>query len=245
MKKLSVQMWSLKDYAEKDLDSALVAVKAAGFDGVELAGMYGLTAAELKGKLDKHGLKASGAHIGLDNFSNFEQLAADAKVLGYADIIVPSLDVQKLYSDTDAIVAGLNQAAQKCKAAGLRLGYHNHEFEFKDGINYLYVFADGVKDMLFEVDVFWLKAAEQDYFEIYKRLGSRINILHIKEMNPKGIWEPNPVPGEGVARIGEILAHAKDKGAIEWLVLEAENLKNTDYKEYLKKSAQYIKKQIA
>jgi sugar phosphate isomerase/epimerase len=237
-------MYSLREQAEKDLDGTLAAVKAAGFDGVELAGMYGLSAGELRAKLDARGLKASGAHIGLnDILHSFERTAADARALGFADAVVPSLDAAELYAKTDGIVADFNRAAALCKKAGLRLCYHNHNFEFKGGVNYLYVLADGVPELRFEADVFWLKAADISFSEVSRRLGARLAILHIKEMNPKGVWEPNPLLGEGVSGIAEILEYAKRRKEIEWAVLEMEKL-DVDYRDYLKAAARYMTERL-
>jgi sugar phosphate isomerase/epimerase len=237
--KISVQMYSLREETKKSLDEPLKAVKAAGFDGVELAGMYGLSAAELKEKLDAHGLKVSGAHNGLSEIlDNFDKVVSDAAVLGFKDVIVPSVNSEELYSSTAALLERFKKAEALCKKAGLRIGYHNHNFEFKDGKNYLYTLADGVKGLDFETDIFWLKAAGVDFFEVAKRLGDRLTTVHIKEMNAAGVDAPNPPLGTGTSDSLKVLKYAASH-KIGWAVLEMEKL-DEDYKDYLKSAAKFL-----
>ena len=60
MKKFTVgiQLHSLRDDMEKDMDATLKAVKEMGYDYVEFAGYFGKTAEEVKALLDKYDLKA-------------------------------------------------------------------------------------------------------------------------------------------------------------------------------------------
>jgi len=65
--KFGIQLYSLKDeIAKRGVDEIFALVKRAGFDCVEFAGFYGLTPAEMKALLDKHGLEGESAHIGID-----------------------------------------------------------------------------------------------------------------------------------------------------------------------------------
>ena len=61
--KFCVQLYSLRDIAQqKGAEGALAAVAAAGYDGVEFAGFYGMTAAALRELLDRYSLVALSAH---------------------------------------------------------------------------------------------------------------------------------------------------------------------------------------
>ena len=46
--KVGLQVYSIRDVAEKDFEGAMKAVKEMGYDGVELAGMYGIPATEIR-----------------------------------------------------------------------------------------------------------------------------------------------------------------------------------------------------
>ena len=59
-----VQMYSVRDVTEKDMEKALKAVSDIGYRFVEFAGFFGHPAAEIKAMLDHYGLKVSGTHTG-------------------------------------------------------------------------------------------------------------------------------------------------------------------------------------
>ena len=50
---VALQLYSVRDAASADLADTLAKVKAMGYDGVELAGTYGMTAVEVKKILDE------------------------------------------------------------------------------------------------------------------------------------------------------------------------------------------------
>lgn len=240
--KIAVQLWSLKEYTKVSPDAALEDVKKAGFDGVEFAGgMYGLTAERLRAKLDALGLTVCGAHIGLDDvLKDFKRTAADAAALGHKNIVVPWLEPNALRKNPAEFTAKLNKAAALCGKEGLNLVYHNHAFEFENGENYLYTFADAVPALLFEPDIFWLKAAGLDFFDVAARLYGRIALLHVKELSPLGTDAPNPPLGGGISDTAKILKYAKTNEKIKWTILEVEKF-GSDYPSYLKVSAKFMK----
>ena len=61
--KTAIQLYTLRNEAKKDLEGVLKTVSDAGYDGVELAGLYGLNGDQMKALLDKYGLRAISAHI--------------------------------------------------------------------------------------------------------------------------------------------------------------------------------------
>src|SRR5690554_6552586 len=79
---VALQLYSVRDYAERDLESSLQKVREIGYDGVELVGLYGHTPAEVKILLDDIRLNPISAHVPLD-----EMLADPHKIIGdYAQI---------------------------------------------------------------------------------------------------------------------------------------------------------------
>ena len=55
--KVGLQLYSVRQDMEQDMDKTLGAVKAMGYDYVEFAGYFGKSAEEIKALLDKHGLQ--------------------------------------------------------------------------------------------------------------------------------------------------------------------------------------------
>ena len=61
---VAVQMFSVRDAAEKELAETLKKIKEYGYDGIELAGLYGKTPEEIKELCLDIGLTPISAHIG-------------------------------------------------------------------------------------------------------------------------------------------------------------------------------------
>ena len=65
-----IQMYSLRDITGQDLDGALAAVAAMGYETVEFAGFFGHSAEDVAAMLAKYNLKCSGTHSGLGDLLN-------------------------------------------------------------------------------------------------------------------------------------------------------------------------------
>ena len=60
--KLGLQLYTIRDEMEKDMDACLKKVKEMGYECVEFAGFFGKSAEEVKAILDKYGLEAVSSH---------------------------------------------------------------------------------------------------------------------------------------------------------------------------------------
>jgi sugar phosphate isomerase/epimerase len=123
----------------------------------------------------------------IDERYTFDQALAVAKEGGIPNVVfnyLPpkergELDYYRSLSDK------LNSAAEKCRAAGLRLWYHNHNFEFmpKPGGRPIDVLLERFDPKLIslEVDLFWLSMAGIDPAAFVRENASRIVALHLKD----------------------------------------------------------------
>ena len=68
---VAVQVYSVRDNAERDFAGTMKQIKEIGYDGVELAGLYGLEPAAVKAAIEDAGLVALSAHV------PFQDLVAD------------------------------------------------------------------------------------------------------------------------------------------------------------------------
>jgi hypothetical protein len=64
--KVAVQLYSVRDLCAKDLAGTVAAIGKMGYKGVEFAGYYGKSAADLRKMLDDNGLVCCGTHTGLE-----------------------------------------------------------------------------------------------------------------------------------------------------------------------------------
>lgn len=60
---IAIQLWSVQDACQEDFFGTLEHLAEMGYDGVEFAGYYGRSAADLKAKLAELGLGIAGSHI--------------------------------------------------------------------------------------------------------------------------------------------------------------------------------------
>ncbi|GAC1383034.1 MAG: hypothetical protein NVSMB30_30610 [Hymenobacter sp.] len=178
--KVGLQLYTLRDYIGKDVKGVLAKVAHAGYNEVETFGyspqshFWGLTPKEFKATLAGYGLTTSSGHYEMSSFfgeGNSDALKAyleAAATCGQTYIVVPHLDekLRKTPDDFKAIAEKVNQAGEMCKAAGLRLAYHNHDFEFKPvaGTTLYDVLLRETQPSLvdFELDLYWVVRAGQD-----------------------------------------------------------------------------------
>jgi sugar phosphate isomerase/epimerase len=78
-----------------------------------------------------------------------------------------------------------NKWGEQVKRAGMRFGFHNHNYEFRrfgdtTGFDALISRTDA-NLVCMEMDCYWIVQAGQDPVEMFKRLGGRIQLLHLKD----------------------------------------------------------------
>ena len=80
---VGLQLYTVRDQAAKDLDGTLAAVAGAGYHLVETAGLYNLSAADLRAKFDAHGIRTVSGHYPLADIEKSpDTVFATAKTLG-------------------------------------------------------------------------------------------------------------------------------------------------------------------
>ena len=134
--KVGLQLYSVRAEMEKDFEGTLKAVKDMGYDYVEFAGFYGKSTKEVKELLDKIGLTAISVHEGSGNFNEKGQEAIDyLKDVGVKYCAVPWYNKDEMENNWDAMVEDFKKFSAALKNAGIKLLYHNHDFEFKKDEN--------------------------------------------------------------------------------------------------------------
>ena len=85
-----LQLYSVRDFTEQDLECTLKKVAELGYRYVEFAGFFGPSAEEVKAMLDRYGLIVSGTHSGLGDLdADFAGTVKYHKTLGNTNYIVP------------------------------------------------------------------------------------------------------------------------------------------------------------
>ena len=221
---IALQLWTVRDLAAADLPGTLTAVAAAGYRSVELAGLPEIATDDLAELLEKAALRPVAAHVGIDLLrTGLDEVATRHVGLGCDRIIVPWLAEEERRTADDArrLASELNGFGRQLADRGIRLGYHNHAFEFAslDGTTVWDVLLGELgPDVELELDVFWASVGGRDPAAVIRDLGSRIRLLHMKDRAAGP--EPRDAPaGDGVLDFPGIVAAARDAG-VEWFVAE-------------------------
>lgn len=252
-----IQLYSLRDQLPKDVKGVIEKVAKAGYKEVETfgyskqGGYWGLDAKAFNSLLKANGLITASGHYDLNSFfvegkkEELNSYIEAAKITGQSYIIVPSIDgsILKSKSDFEKVAANLNKAAEICKGAGLKLGYHNHNFEWKpaDGTTFYDTILKETDPALvhMEMDIFWVVRAGQDPIKIFAKHPGRFALVHIKDRD-KTNTDINTEIGKGSIDFKTIIPKAKAAGVTHF-IMEQENYINIDPYVSIKESCDYMK----
>ncbi|MDR3050866.1 MAG: sugar phosphate isomerase/epimerase [Oscillospiraceae bacterium] len=219
---IALQLYSIRDLLEKDVWGTLAQVKAAGFDGVEFAGFFDLSARELRARVMDLGLTPFAAHIPLQRFAQEEaQATADyVAALGLAYAIVPwtRADTVEDCQQTNSLLRAVTPVFA---ARGVGVGYHNHRQEFaRLGPQNRYaldIIADGL-DGVVELDTAWAQAAGVDPAAYAATLGQRVGPIHAKDLNRDYTGGPDEKPnvniGQGIVDFSALFTVLRSAGTL-------------------------------
>ncbi|WP_394776805.1 sugar phosphate isomerase/epimerase family protein [Flavobacterium sp.] len=259
-KEIGLQLYTLREELPKNVKATLEKVATTGFTTVETYGFsikdqfWGLSPIELKRILDANGLKAFSGHYNLGSFladGNTTELKAAieaAKILKSEYLTIPWVDepFRKNIHDYNVIAKRLNEAGKICANSGLKLAYHNHDFEFQkhdDITGYEILLNETDKNLVyFELDLYWIIHSGNDPVKLFKQNPDRFKMWHVKDMD-KINSALNTEVGSGTIDFKTIFMEAKKSGMKHFFV-EQENNYNPNPFESIKKSCDFIAKNL-
>lgn len=208
VKNMGLQLYTLRDPLKADVAATIKAVAEAGYKQVE---PYGFPDADAMFAAAKdNGLAVNSTHFDWnsivmakdDALPDFRKIVDKAKEAGVSNLVIPFVQ-DNLRKDLDgykSLAEKFNKAAAITKEAGIQLAYHNHAFEFipmaggKTGYD---VFTEEFSpDMMFEIDVFWVKLADVDPAALIEKLKGRVSQLHLKDLKTGTKLPQYKSPGE-------------------------------------------------
>jgi sugar phosphate isomerase/epimerase len=216
--RLGLQLYTLRTEMQKGVDAVLERVAAIGYREVEFAGYFNREPAVLRAKLDSLGLTAPACHLDLSAVEGgFNATATAAKTIGHRDMIVASVPGKELASAASikALAARFNEIGKRAHDAGLRLGYHNHNVEFKavEGIVPYDILVGETDPALvdFEMDIYWITQAGHDPLAYFAKYPGRFKFVHVKDSAGPPSHEMRDV-GAGTINWKAIFAKSKQAG---------------------------------
>jgi len=237
-KLLDVKPYGLQLYTLRDILSDNTKVKSTieqlvqwGYTDFESYGyskgkMFGMTSKEFNDFVKGLGARVVSGHYGPDVIKNeWKKAVEDAQYAGQEYMVLPYIDEKERTADGyKKIIELVNKGAETTKSAGIRMGYHNHDFEFKpvekvEGQNGFEMLLAGLDPNLvsFELDLYWVVRAGQDPEAIFMKYPGRFEQWHVKDMD-KADPSKNADIGTGSIDFTKLFEHASHAGMKHWYV---------------------------
>lgn len=204
---IGLQLYTIRDDIAADPRRALERVGQLGFRTVEPYGLPELADLYAAG-LPASGLTAPSAHasiIGREPGAAPDLRATldAAERLGVHTVVEPSTRAAAWRDPREVgrMADVLNAAAELGAERGIRIGYHNHDGEFRartGAVSALEHFA-GLLDprIVLELDAYWAMAGGERLLPLIGRLADRIRLLHVKDGTLAGDLAAQPAAGTG------------------------------------------------
>lgn len=195
---VAVQVYGLRDLLENTPDKfkeVMTKIKEMGYDGVELAGLYGLTPEYVRETLKEIGLVPLSAHVPfVDMMEDLDKVIKDYSTIGVQYLVMPYMAEEYRPVNPEGFkgfLPLLNQVGEKIHQAGMTFLYHNHDFEFvklEDGTWGYDAMFDAIPhdNLMSELDTCWCDVATGEPVEFIKKYAGRLPVLHLKDYIKKG-----------------------------------------------------------
>ena len=235
---VGLELFSVRNELQKDLEGTLKAVAQAGYDGVEFFSPYyswtPAKAKEVRKQLDDLKMVCLSTHNGANAFApeNYEKSIELNSILGSKFIVLASAGKVEGLDGWKKVAEKLTAGAAKFKSAKIGAGYHNHQLEFKpiEGTRPVEVLAKNTtKDVMMQLDVGTCIEAGSDPVEWINQNPGRIRSLHCKEWSPDKEVGYKALFGEGVAKWKDIFKAAEKTGGVEYYLVEQEGSRFTPF----------------
>lgn len=189
---VSFQLYSAREFTP--WDKVLSTLARLGYTQVEGFGGNYSDPKGFRAMLDSNGLAMPSGH-----FFPMEQFEEDiAKVidtagtLGMKRLFVPALPPEQRAPDAghwQSVAERLEAIGEKIRGAGLRFGWHNHDFEFKpcaDGRLPMDILLESAPTIEWEADIAWIVRGGQDPLAWIEKYKDRLTTAHVKDIAPEG-----------------------------------------------------------
>lgn len=223
--KIGLQAIVLGDHYTIADDRVLDAVLASGYDALECVAADPRT---FRRKLDQRGLVYAGAHTTPSKLEDVTDLIETLKIMGATDVSNSGLLNwnERTPDDYRKTIEILNRAGRTLRSEGIRLHYHNHDFEFESqdeigGRTGMDLLLEGLDSEAVDlcVDVGWVHKAGLDPVAFLLEHADQVGYLHFKDYNDAGWAEI----GTGVVDFKPIIDILPQLPGARWIILEQDN----------------------
>lgn len=217
-----VQLYTLRSAMAEDVDRTLAAIAEVGYTEVEFAGLHGLTPREMRTKLDAVRLRAASSHHSVGEVrGDWLRTLEGAQELGQSLVVVPSIPGEERTPEgLRRLADDFNRAGEMARVAGLRFGYHNHDWEhtaLSDGTTPMDLLLESTDPTLvdWQMDIFWAVHGGADPATYLTQNPGRVTSVHLKDRTTDGDMVD---VGDGVIDFGALLPLAEGLGLLHAFV---------------------------
>jgi sugar phosphate isomerase/epimerase len=220
-----VQLYTFRDEMLKDPQGTLKVIADLGIKQIESAAsskglFYGLTPTEMKKTCKDLGLTLRSGHCGID--SNWQKTIDQAAESGQEYLVCSTIPFSgDTVENYQKVAERFNKAGEECQKAGIKFGYHNHDYEFKTDqglVLYDVLLVNTDPELVhMEMDLGWVVASGKDPLAYFKQYPGRFPLWHLKDMKGKSSVEF----GKGSLDIKGLLKQSKEAG-MKYFFIEQE-----------------------
>jgi sugar phosphate isomerase/epimerase len=268
---LGLQLYSVRDDMKKDPMATLKQLAEMGYKYVEHASyvnrkFYGWSAAEFKKVLDDLGLKMPSGHTVMNKTIHWDSAkndftdawkftVEDAAFCGQKYVISPSLDanLRKNEGELKKMMELFNKSGELCNKSGMKFGYHNHDFEFREKMGDLTLYDiilqnTDPKLVMQQLDIGNMYGGGGRAIDILKKYPGRFESMHVKDevksanaTESKEAWESS-VLGKGVIGTKDVIDLGRKMGGTTHFIIEQESYQGMAPLDAMKEDLAIMKK---
>ena len=231
---IAVTLYNLRDFCEteSDLDATLDKLCAIGYQAVQVSGVQ-LPVEVIARQLNSHGLYCCATHEDFETLRDKpQQVIGKLQALGCTFTALGCL--RPCFYDGDParlqpVIDAFNRMGPVYKAAGVQLGYHNHQREFQrihgTKQTWLEAFYAGTdsKTVCAEIDLHWVTRGGGSPVAWINRVAGRMPVVHFKDF----ALTADAVPHECAIGDGNLdwpaIIEACRKTGVRWYSVEEDN----------------------
>ena len=247
VKHLGVQLWSIRDDMNKDPKATVAALAKMGYKEVEGFGydaktglIFGTPLKDYVKLLKENGISMPSSHYMVTSEDFKTGMLSDTAKKGIDDLanigqkyVVCPYMIDADRANPAEMVKLFKAAGEYCRKAGVRFGYHNHDFEFKKAADGRLIYEWLLQEvdpllMGMEMDIYWVNFANhnpRDWFRLYP---GRFELCHVKDMARSEKRETIEV-GEGSIDFQGVF-NDRIKAGLRYYIIELENYVTTPMK---------------
>ena len=218
LKRIGIQLYSLRDAAKVDLDRTLGDIAAIGYKDVEMLmsmGNFGSSPAQVRAMLDKHGLRAPSTHMGTRELAAMDKAMDEAAIIGHKYLFLADTpgELRKSLDGFRSWADQLNKAGEQARKRDLWVGFHDEADDFVtlDGQMGYDVLMQRTDPSLVraQLDIGNAAVGGVNPLDYMKKYGDRYVSFHIKDA--AAIHAPHDIDlGTGIVDVKGILSRVKD-----------------------------------